>query len=241
MRIDGRMNDELRKLDFLPDFIETAQGSVIISFGKTRVLCTATLENDVPPFLVGRGRGWLTAEYAMLPTSTGSRKKRDGIKQDGRSVEIQRLIGRSLRAVCDFEKMGERSIRIDCDVLQADGGTRTASISGAYVALMLAAKRWVAQGIMEEIPVKAAIAAVSCGIVGGEPMLDLCYNEDSKADVDCNFVMSLADGDAEGRWIEMQATGEGGTFTKAEMSQLMELAEKGIREIIAGQKAVIGG
>ncbi|MGI5898597.1 MAG: ribonuclease PH [Christensenellales bacterium] len=238
MRIDGRANDQLRKLDFLPNFIETAHGSVIVSFGKTRVLCTAILENDVPPFLAGRGRGWLTAEYAMLPASTGVRKKRDGIKQDGRSVEIQRLIGRSLRAVCDFGKLGERCVRIDCDVLQADGGTRTAAITGAYVALMLAAKRWVKEGVIGEIPVRAPVAAVSCGIVGGQPMLDLCYSEDSRADVDCNFVMSF---EGEGEWIEVQATGEGRSFSKAEMAALSDLAEKGIREIVERQRAVIDG
>ena len=234
MRFDGRNNDELRKIGFQADFIPSAGGSVLVSCGNTRVICTATLENSVPPFLLGKGRGWLTAEYAMLPASTGSRKRRDIGKQDGRSVEIQRLIGRSLRAVVDFEAMGERCVYIDCDVIQADGGTRTASITGGFLALALAAQKWVKEGIMERNPVKTNLAAVSCGIIDGEPMLDLCYQEDSRADVDCNFVMT-----GEGQWVEVQATGEGGVFSKDEMAKLMELAEKGIRELMEAQNAVL--
>lgn len=235
MRSDGRAYDALRPVSFLPDFIEQAQGSVVISCGKTRVLCTATLDASIPPFLLGTGRGWLTAEYAMLPASTLTRKRRDVGKQDGRSVEIQRLIGRSLRGICDLDALGERCVHIDCDVLQADGGTRTASITGAYVALCLAAKKWVAQGILEKSPVRTSIAAVSCGIIDDIPMLDLCYSEDSHAQVDCNFIMT-----GEGRFVEIQGTGEGRSFSRDEMNRLMDLAEKGIRALMDLQTEVIG-
>ncbi len=236
MRMDGRANDALRPVSFLPDFIEQAQGSVLISCGKTRVLCTATLDQQVPPFLTGTGRGWLTAEYAKLPASTLTRKRRDIGKQDGRSVEIQRLIGRSLRAVCDLDALGERCVHIDCDVLQADGGTRTASITGAYVALALAVKKWMAQGVLPCNPLKTSVAAVSCGIVQDEPLLDLCYGEDSRAQVDCNFVMTGL-----GQWVEIQGTGEGRAFSREEMNALMDLSEKGIRQLMAAQAEAIDG
>ncbi len=233
MRYDGRQPDELRPVTITPNFTETAGGSVLITWGGTRVLCTAMLEAGTMPFLKDTGRGWLTAEYAMLPSSTLTRKKRESAgKPDGRSTEIKRLIGRSLRAAIDEEKLGENTIWIDCDVLQADGGTRTASITGSYVALVLGVKKWLAAGLIPEDPIVHQIAAVSVGIVGGQPVLDLPYKEDSGADVDMNLVMN-----EEGAFIEVQGTGEGRAFSEAELAALISLGKKGIAELMEKQKA----
>ncbi|MCQ2424371.1 MAG: ribonuclease PH [Clostridia bacterium] len=233
MRYDGRQPDELRPVTITPNFTETAGGSVLITWGGTRVLCTAMLEAGTMPFLKDTGRGWLTAEYAMLPSSTLTRKKRESAgKPDGRSTEIKRLIGRSLRAAIDEEKLGENTIWIDCDVLQADGGTRTASITGSYVALVLGVRKWLAAGLIPEDPIVHQIAAVSVGIVGGQPVLDLPYKEDSGADVDMNLVMN-----EEGAFIEVQGTGEGRAFSEAELAALISLGKKGIAELMEKQKA----
>ncbi len=234
MRQDGRKTGELRKVEIIPDFTETKGGSVLINWGRTRVLCTALLEEGTMPFLVGTGKGWLTAEYAMIPSSTGARKKRETSKPDGRSTEIKRLIGRALRNAVDYEKLGERVIWIDCDVLQADGGTRTASITGAYVALELGVKKWLAEGRLTENPIVHQIAAVSAGVVGDEPMLDLCYVEDSKADVDMNFVMN-----EKGEFIELQGTGEGRSFTEKEFSTILSLGKKGIKKLMTLQNKAL--
>jgi ribonuclease PH len=219
---EGRRPDELRAIDVVPDFVEQADGSVLISFGKTRVLCTASIEDGVPRWLVGSGRGWMTAEYGMLPASTGERTVREARagKQGGRTVEIQRLVGRSLRAAYDLEKLGERTLWLDCDVIQADGGTRTAAISGAWIALARAAKRKGLPAPMERV------GAVSVGIVGGEPLLDLDYGEDSTADVDMNVVMR-----GDGRLIEVQSTAERNAFTREELDRLIDLAAAGIEQI----------
>ncbi len=223
---EGRRPDELRPIDVVPDFVEQADGSVLISFGKTRVLCTATIEEGVPRWLVGSGRGWMTAEYGMLPASTGERTTREARagRQGGRTVEIQRLVGRSLRAAYDLEKLGERTIWLDCDVIQADGGTRTAAISGAWIALARAAKR---KGL--PAPVER-VGAISVGIVGGEPLLDLDYGEDSTADVDMNVVMR-----GDGRLIEVQSTAERNAFTREELDRLIDLAAAGIEQIFGIQ------
>jgi len=236
MRIDNREANELRPVELVPHFTKTTGGSVLINWGNTRVLCTALLEPGTAPFLKDTGKGWLTAEYAMLPSSTGSRKKREGMKPDGRSTEIKRLIGRSLRAALDFEKLGENSIWIDCDVLQADGGTRTASITGAWAALRLGVDRWMEQGLLTEDPIIHQIAAVSVGIVEDEPRLDLCYKEDSSAQVDMNLIM-----DETGAFIEVQGTGEGRAFTRAEMDQLLALGDKGIHELFLLQQTAVKG
>ncbi len=223
---EGRRPDELRPIDVVPDFVEQADGSVLISFGKTRVLCTATIEEGVPRWLVGSGRGWMTAEYGMLPASTGERSTREARagRQGGRTVEIQRLVGRSLRAAYDLEKLGERTIWLDCDVIQADGGTRTAAISGAWIALARAAKRKGLSAPMERV------GAISVGIVAGEPLLDLDYGEDSTADVDMNVVMR-----GDGRLIEVQSTAERNAFTREELDRLIDLAAAGIEEIFGIQ------
>ena len=231
MRKDGRQENELRPITMIRDFTDTKGGSVLISWGNTRVLCTALLEEGTMPFLKGAGKGWLTAEYAMLPSSTGNRKKRDYLKQDGRSTEIQRLIGRSLRAGVDLNKLGERVIYVDCDVLQADGGTRTASITGAYVAVALGVQKWLKEGRLEQDPMLHRIAAVSVGIVNDTPMLDLCYGEDSAAQVDMNLVMNEA-----GEFIEVQGTGEGRAFSRPELEELLSLAEGGIRTLMEKQQ-----
>ena len=219
---EGRRSDELRAIDVVPDFVEQADGSVLISFGKTRVLCTASIEDGVPRWLAGSGRGWMTAEYGMLPASTGERTAREARagKQGGRTVEIQRLVGRSLRAAYDLKKLGERTLWLDCDVIQADGGTRTAAITGAWIALARAAKR---KGL--PAPVER-VGAVSVGIVGGEPLLDLDYGEDSTADVDMNVVMR-----GDGRLIEVQSTAERNAFTREELDRLIDLATAGIEQI----------
>ena len=235
MRKDGREDNELRPITLIRDFTDTKGGSVLIRWGNTRVLCTALLEEGTMPFLKGTGKGWLTAEYAMLPSSTGNRKKRDYLKQDGRSTEIQRLIGRSLRAGVDLNKLGERVVYVDCDVLQADGGTRTASITGAYVAVALGVQKWLREGRLEEDPMIHRIAAVSVGIVNDRPMLDLCYGEDSAAQVDMNLVM-----DETGAFIEVQGTGEGRAFSRAELDALLSLGESGVRALMEKQRAAEG-
>jgi ribonuclease PH len=227
MSREGRRPDELRPIDVLPDFVEQAHGSVLISFGRTRVLCTATLEDGVPRWLVGSGRGWMTAEYGMLPASTGERTTREARagRQGGRTVEIQRLVGRSLRAAYDLEKLGERTVWLDCDVIQADGGTRTAAITGAWIALARAARR------MAFPPPANQVGAVSVGIVDGEARLDLDYEEDSSAEVDMNVVM-LGDG----QLVEVQATAERNAFGREQLDELMDLAVAGIEQLTAIQR-----
>ncbi|HEU0000157.1 MAG TPA: ribonuclease PH [Ktedonobacteraceae bacterium] len=235
IRIDQRSATALRSVHFTVDFLEYAEGSVLIEAGKTRVLCAASVEEKVPPFLEGEGVGWVTAEYSMLPraTHTRSSREREG-RVSGRTQEIQRLIGRSLRAVVDRQALGPRTITLDCDVIQADGGTRTASITGAYVALYRACSHLVTRGILATHPLKTAVAAVSVGIVGGEIMLDLCYEEDSRADVDFNVVMT-----SEHEFIEVQGTGEGDVFSRASMDALTTLAEQGIDQLLEIQKRYI--
>ena len=235
MRIDGRAPDEKRPVSIETDFVRTAYGSCLIATGNTRVICTASVEETVPPFLKGKGQGWVTAEYAMLPASTGERKKRDGIKKDGRSVEIQRLIGRALRQAVDLKALGERTITLDCDVLEADGGTRTASITGAMVALTCAADRLVREKKLPISPIIHQVAAISAGVIDDVPCLDLCYQEDSHAQVDMNFVMN-----ERGEFIELQGTGEGRAFTGSELGTLTEYGAKGIRELMAAQRAALG-
>jgi ribonuclease PH len=230
-RSDGRRPDELRTLEIEPDYIEQASGSALISFGKTRVLCTASLEDGVPRWLAGGGRGWLTAEYSMLPASTGQRTQREAStgRQKGRTVEIQRLIGRSLRAVADLEALGERTLWIDCDVLQADGGTRCAAISGAYVAARRALDHVGLSRVLAD-----SVAAVSVGMIDGEPRLDLDYEEDSAAEVDVNVVMA-----GDGRLIEVQATAERAPLDRAQLDDLLDLAAGGIEEIGSAQRDAV--
>ncbi len=235
MRADGRKADELRKLKVTRNYLKTAEGSVLIEFGDTRVLCTATVENSVPPFLKGKGTGWVTAEYAMLPRSSTQRISRERSKVGGRTQEIQRLIGRSLRSVVDMKALGERTVLIDCDVIQADGGTRTASITGAYIALVDGLRRARKQGMIATIPVTDYLAAISVGIVDGKPLLDLCYTEDSAAEVDMNLVMT-----GKGKIVEVQGTAEGGPFSKAELNKLVALGEKGIKALIRKQQDLLG-
>lgn len=230
-RIDLRKPNQPRPCTIQPNFVETADGSCLISTGKTRVICTASVEEGVPPFLRNTGRGWVTAEYAMLPASTGRRKQRDGIKKDGRSVEIQRLIGRSLRQAVDMDKLGERTITLDCDVLQADGGTRTASITGAYVALLLAVHKLMQNGILAEKPIIGQVAAISAGIVEDCPLLDLCYAEDSHAQTDMNLVMNQR-----GEFIELQGTGEGRSFSHLELNALLDMGRAGVRSLMRAQR-----
>ncbi|NLG88859.1 MAG: ribonuclease PH [Clostridiaceae bacterium] len=235
-RLDGRKNDELRKVNIIRNYIPYAEGSVLVEFGMTKVVCTASVDDKVPPFRKGTGEGWVTAEYSMLPRSTQVRNPRDisKLKINGRANEIQRFIGRSLRSVVDFKALGERTIIIDCDVIQADGGTRTASITGGFIALMDACSYLVDKKIITEIPIKDFVAAVSSGEVNGQIMLDLCYEEDSSATVDMNVVMTDT-----GRLIEVQATGELSPFTRESMNSMLDLAEKGIKELISIQKNVL--
>jgi ribonuclease PH len=235
-RRDGREADELRPITFTRDFTEFAAGSVLVEFGRTRVLCTASAEERIPPWLRGSGRGWVTAEYSMLPGSTSERVDREAAKgkQSGRTQEIQRLIGRSLRAVTDLATMGEIQITVDCDVLQADGGTRTASICGGYVALHDAFSRLVAAGRPAAHPMQEVCAAISVGVVDGEPRLDLDYSEDSNAEVDMNVVMTGA-----GRFIELQGTAEGLPFSRSELDDLLALGELGIKEIFDVQRTML--
>ena len=232
MRPSGRAADEMRSITIETHFTKHAEGSVLVSFGDTKVLCTASVEERVPPFLRGKGEGWVTAEYSMLPRATHTRGSREAAKgkQSGRTQEIQRLIGRSLRSVCDMKKLGERQITLDCDVLQADGGTRTASISGAWVALRLAIDGLLAKGLIAEDPLTARVAAVSCGICEGTPVLDLDYLEDSSADADANFV--LIEG---GRLAEVQATAEGAPYDEEALLRLLRLARIGGEAIFAAQ------
>ena len=236
MRIDNRANDQLRKLNIEKDFTKYAEGSVLFRAGNTWVLCNASVEERVPPFLVGTGKGWVTAEYNMLPRATSTRNQRDisKLKLNGRSAEIQRLIGRALRGAVDLETLGERTITIDCDVIQADGGTRTASISGGFIALRMAINKLLDQGLIDRDPIMHAVAAVSVGIVDNEPMLDLCYKEDSSAMADVNVIMTDAGG-----FVEIQGTGEGRDFTRDELNRLLELAQKGCSEIFAAQRYVL--
>lgn len=236
VRPSKRAADEMRSLQFIPNFTMHAAGSVLAVFGNTKVLCTASIEERVPPFLRGEGKGWITAEYGMLPGSTHTRSSREAArgKQSGRTLEIQRLIGRSLRAAVDLELLGERTITIDCDVIQADGGTRTASISGGYIALVLALHKLVEQGLLEKTPLVSQIAAISVGIYQGVPVLDLDYLEDSAADTDMNVIM-----DNSGQMIEVQATAEQAPFSTKELLEMIKLAKKGIAQITAAQVAVL--
>jgi ribonuclease PH len=235
-RVDGRAADDLRPVRMTPGFISSASGSVLIEAGRTRVICTAMVEESVPGWMRGRGTGWVTSEYGMLPGSTDSRKARDASrgKQDGRTVEIQRLIGRSLRSVIDFGALGERTVWIDCDVIEADGGTRCASICGGYVALHLALSDLVDDGRLKTMPLSDSVAAVSVGIVDGEPLLDLAYTEDSRAEVDMNVVMS-----GSGALIEVQATAEKTPFGRTSLDRLLELAAGGIQTLAAQQAAAV--
>lgn len=234
MRGDGRNPRQLRPVKITPGFIKPAEGSALIEMGETKVVCTATIENRVPPFLKGKGTGWVSAEYAMLPRATTERTQRERAKVGGRTQEIQRLIGRSLRAVVDFAKMGERTIWIDCDVLHADGGTRTASITGAFVALVTALGRLYVDGKMASWPLKDFVAAISVGMIGGNAVLDLNYAEDSKAGVDMNVVAT-----EKGRFIELQGTAEGATFSDEEMQAMVGLAKNGIAELVTKQREVL--
>src|SRR5579862_2022951 len=237
-RSDNRSPEQMRPVNIIPDFISTAEGSCLIELGNTRVICTATIEGTVPPFLRNTGKGWVTSEYGMLPRSTLTRTPREVTKgrAGGRTHEIQRLIGRSLRAVTDMEKLGERTIFLDCDVIQADGGTRTASITGAFVAMGLAMRRMVESGAMTAAPIRDYVAAISIGIVDGEVMLDLAYEEDSRADVDMNLVVTGSK-----RIIEVQATAEKRPFDDAHFNKMMALARSGIESLILKQQSVLKG
>jgi len=236
MRSDGRKPKQLRPLTITPGYIRTADGSVLIEMGGTRVICTAKLEDRVPPFLRNSGKGWITAEYGMLPGSSETRIGRESSRGrvGGRTHEIQRLIGRSLRTIADLRSLGEKTIWIDCDVIQADGGTRTASITGAYVALAEGVRKWLTRGLIGIDPIRDAVAAVSIGIIEGKILLDLCYEEDSKADVDMNFVMT-----GSGKFIEVQGTAEASPFTKKQMERMADIAQQGIKELLNMQKKVI--
>jgi ribonuclease PH len=229
-RPDGRATDELRPISFERDYTVMAAGSVLVTFGNTRVLCTASIDEDVPRWMKGKGKGWVTAEYSMLPGSSPERVDREAAKgkQQGRTVEIQRLIARSLRAVCDMKILGERQVIVDCDVLQADGGTRTASICGGYLALHDALTRTLQAGLIKAHPLTAHCAAISVGVIDGQPRLDLPYSEDSKADVDMNVVMTSG-----GNFVEVQGTGEGSTFSRSELDALLALGEGGCNTIFA--------
>ena len=236
-RTDGRAAGKLRPTRLTPGYLSHAEGSVLIEAGRTRVICTASVEDRVPPFLRNSGKGWVTAEYGMLPRATSTRTQRESTagKVGGRTQEIQRLIGRSLRSVTRLAELGERTIWIDCDVLQADGGTRTASITGGFVALVLALERLRDSGLIKGIPVQDYVAATSVGVVDGIPLLDLAYDEDSRAEVDMNIVKT-----GDGRFIEVQGTAEGPPFERRALDDLMELAEAGIRELVALQRTIVG-
>lgn len=238
MRPSGRAPDEMRSIEIETGYTKHAEGSVLISFGDTKVICTASVEERVPPFLRGKGEGWVTAEYSMLPRATHTRGSREAArgKQSGRTQEIQRLIGRSLRSVCDMKKLGERQISLDCDVIQADGGTRTASISGAWVALRLAIDSLMARGLISQDPLESKVAAISCGIFNGTPVLDLDYDEDSNADADANFV--LLEG---GKIAEAQATAEGAPYDEESFLRLLRLARIGCERIFAAQDKAVRG
>ena len=236
-RRDARPPNELRPTRLTPNYLEHAEGSILIEAGQTRVICTASIEDKVPPFLRGTGKGWVTAEYGMLPRATSTRTVREASrgKLGGRTQEIQRLIGRSLRAATQLDALGERTIWIDCDVIQADGGTRTASISGGFVALVLALQQLKQRGVLTRVPVTNHVAAISVGIVDATPLLDLAYEEDSKAEVDMNVVMT-----GNGHFIEIQGTAEGAPFSREAHDAMLALAESGIRKLIAMQKELIG-
>jgi ribonuclease PH len=236
MRKEGRQASQLRPVKITRNYIKHAEGSVLMEMGDTRVICTATVEDRVPPFKKGSGEGWVTAEYAMLPRATQTRNARDisKLRLSGRSQEIQRLIGRSLRSVVDLSVLGERSITLDCDVIQADGGTRTASITGAFVALVDACNSLLLQGVLDKIPISDFVAAISVGVVGDEELLDLCYAEDSNAVVDMNVVMTGSS------FIEIQSTGEQSPFSREQFDKMLKMAEKGIADLIKAQKCVLG-
>lgn len=236
-RIDGRNNEQIRPVKITRNYLKHAEGSVLIEMGDTKVICTASVDDKVPPFIKGTGKGWITSEYGMIPRSTEARKPRESTrgKVDGRTMEIQRLIGRALRSIVDLEKLGEMTIYIDCDVIQADGGTRTASITGSYVALVDALYKLVQQEKIEAMPLNGYIAAISVGIKDGEAILDLNYAEDSTCQVDMNIVMT-----DKGEFIEIQGTGEESPFSKAQLQEMMGLAEKGIKELIEIQKQSLG-
>jgi ribonuclease PH len=236
-RVDERRFDEKRPVKITRNFTIYAEGSVLIEIGNTKVICTASIDDKVPPFLKGAGQGWITSEYGMLPGSTQTRKQRDSSrgKVDGRSIEIQRLIGRALRSIVDLKALGERTIWIDCDVIQADGGTRTASITGAFIALVDAINKLDNTIGFEKYPIRDYVAAISVGVMKDEEILDLCYEEDSNAQVDMNIVMT-----EEGQFVEIQGTGEERPFSRDEMNTLLELGEKGIRELIKEQKNALG-
>ena len=236
MRPSKRLPDQMRKVSLELGVTKHAEGSCLAKFGDTHVLCTASMEESPPPFLRGSGRGWVTAEYGMLPRSTGSRMRREAAagKQSGRTQEIQRLIGRSFRAVVDLAAMGERQITVDCDVLQADGGTRTAAITGGFVALSQAFRFMVSTGLLKEAPIKDHVSAISCGIFDGTPVLDLDYDEDSAADTDANFVIT-----GSGGLVEVQGTAEGAPFSESQLGELLALARKGTTELVALQKAAL--
>src|SRR5436189_4160454 len=235
-RSDNRAPDQMRPVSIVPNYINTAEGSVLIELGNTRVICTASVEETVPPFLRNSGKGWISSEYAMLPRSTLTRTPRESTRGriGGRTHEIQRLIGRSLRAVSDLQRLGERTIWIDCDVIQADGGTRTASITGAFVALGLALEKLVDAGTLTAVPLKDFVGAISVGIVDGEVLLDLCYEEDSRADVDMNFVMTAGH-----KLVEVQATAEHQVFDDMQLAKMMAYARQGVQSLIARQQAVL--
>ncbi len=237
MRIDKRQFDELRNVKITRNYLMHPYGSVLIEMGKTKIICTAMIDDRVPPFLKGTNTGWITSEYSMLPGSTGNRKIRDSSRGriDGRSQEIQRLIGRSLRSVVDLKSIGERTVWIDCDVIQADGGTRTASITGAFIAMADALYKLYKEGQIKSIPLTNLVAAISVGVGKDGPILDLCYQEDSKAKVDMNVVMT-----DDGKFIEIQGTGEEGTFSRQELNQLLDLGEKGNKELIQIQREILG-
>jgi ribonuclease PH len=236
MRTDGRQSTDLRPVAIAPGFLPAAEGSALIEIGHTKVICSASVEDAVPAWLRGAGRGWITAEYGMLPRATSTRTAREVNRgrPGGRTQEIQRLIGRALRSVTRLEQLGERTIYIDCDVLQADGGTRTAAITGGWVALALALQQMVEFRMIAAMPLREPLAAVSVGIVDGVPMLDLCYEEDSRAEVDMNVVMTAA-----GEYAEVQSTGETRTFTLGQLQQMLELAKDGIAQLIAVQKSIV--
>ena len=236
-RPSGRATNQLRDVEIIRNYTKHAEGSVLVKFGDTHVLCTASVEEKVPGFLKGKGQGWVTAEYGMLPRSTGSRMDRDAAKgkQSGRTQEIQRLIGRSLRAIIDLEKLGERSIQIDCDVIQADGGTRTASITGAYVALQDAVSYLIGKDLIKASPLKDSVAAISVGVYKGTPVLDLDYIEDSDCDTDMNVVMT-----GKGGFVEIQGTAEGEPFSHADMKAMLDLADSGIKTLSTKQKEALG-
>lgn len=239
-RIDGRKHDQLREIKITEDFVSSAEASYLIEVGKTRILCCASLEEEIPRWLKGKGKGWVTAEYSLLPRSTGTRVKRERTGASGRTQEIQRLIGRALRGVCNLEALGERSYVVDCDVIEADGGTRTASIVGGFLALAKAMQRMKAGPMGSTVPpsgqiLRHFVSAVSVGIVGGEPMLDLCYVEDSEAEVDMNVVRTDS-----GHFVEVQGTGEESVYSRSQLNSMLDLAEKGCGELITLQKKFLG-